>query len=138
MAKISASDKMRIQTLREQGLGARAIKSLYPEKKWSLPQIHRICKKVDSTGSALWRKPGSGRPKTARTTTNIDAVQELICSQEDRPGTSLLEMYQQQTPKPRNSSELKAVLQSISDSLPQAPINKAVLAFRKTAGLHRS
>lgn len=89
MAKISAADKMRIQTLREQGLGAKAIKSRYPEKKWSTAQIHRICKKVDDTGSALWRKPGSGRPKTARTAVNIDAVRELICSQEDKPGTSL-------------------------------------------------
>lgn len=89
MAKISACDKMRIQTLREQGFGARAIKSLYPDKQWSLSQIHRICKKVDSSGSALGRKSGSGRPKTARTIANIDVVQELICSQEGQPGTSL-------------------------------------------------
>ena len=89
MAKISACDKMRIQTLRDQGFGARAIKSLYPGKQWSLSQIHRICKKVDSSGSALGRKSGSGRPKTARTIANIDVVQELICSQEGQPGTSL-------------------------------------------------
>src|SRR4051812_38258903 len=88
MAIISAEDKMRIQTLREQGLGARKIKSRYPDKKWSLAQIHRICKRVDETGSSLQRKPGSGRPKTARTAANITAVETLICSQEDQPGTS--------------------------------------------------
>lgn len=80
---------MRIQTLREQGLGAKAIKSRYPEKTWSIAQIHRICKRVDETGSALWRKSGSGRPKTARSMTNIAAVEALICSQEGKPGTSL-------------------------------------------------
>ena len=88
MAIISAEDKMRIQTLREQGLGARKIKSRYPDKKWSLAQIHRICKRVDETGSSLQRKPGSGRPKTARTAANITAVETLICSQEGQPGTS--------------------------------------------------
>lgn len=89
MARFSACDKMRIQSFREKGLGAKAIKALYPNKKWSLAQIHRICRKVDKCGSALERKSGSGRPKTARTVENIDAVQELICSQEGKPGTSL-------------------------------------------------
>ena len=88
MAIISAEDKMRIQTLREQGLGARKIKSRYPDKKWSLAQIHHIFKRVDETGSSLQRKPGSGRPKTARTAANITAVETLICSQEGQPGTS--------------------------------------------------
>ena len=80
MAIISAEDKMRIQTLREQRLGARKIKSRYPDKKWSLAQIHRICKRLDETGSSLQRKPGSGRPKTARTAANITAVETLIWS----------------------------------------------------------
>src|SRR5206468_5126251 len=85
MAISSAEDKMRIQTLPEQGLGARKIKSRYPDKKWSLAQIHRICKRVDETGSSLQR---SGRPKTARTAANITAVETLIYSQESQPGTS--------------------------------------------------
>ena len=88
MAKISADDKMRIQTLREQGLGAKAIRSAYAGKSWSLASVKRICQQVDSTGSALGRKPGSGRPKTARTADNIAVVQELICSQDDQPGSS--------------------------------------------------
>lgn len=82
-------EKMRIQLSREEGLGAKAIKSKHPELQCSIAQIHRICKRFDETGSALWRKPGSGRPKTARSMANIAAVQELICSQEDKPGTSL-------------------------------------------------
>ena len=89
MAKLSFSDKMRIQTLREQGLGAKAIKKAYPEKNWSLSTISFLCKKVDETGTAVGRKAGSGRPKSARTQQIIEQVQELICSQESQPGTSL-------------------------------------------------
>lgn len=88
MAKISLIDKMRMQTLREQGMGAKAIKSAYPDKKWSLSTIKWICKKIDTTGSAIERQKGSGRPKTARTTEHIATVKEHICSQEDQPGTS--------------------------------------------------
>ena len=40
------------------------------------------------TGSAVDRKMGSGRPKSARSANNIAKVQQLICSQEDAPGTS--------------------------------------------------
>lgn len=88
MAKISRDDKIRIQTLREQGLGAKAIKKVYPEKQWSLTTLNRLCRQINETGSVIERKKGSGRPKSARTTENIAKVHELICSQEDRPGTS--------------------------------------------------
>jgi hypothetical protein len=82
MGKVSLEDKMRIQTLREQRLGYRAILAKYPEKKWSLNAVKTICKRVDVTGSAVVRKPGSGRPRTVRTAENIQKVGELICSQE--------------------------------------------------------
>lgn len=88
MAKISRDDKIRIQTLREQGLGAKAIRSAYPEKQWSLKTLNNLCRQIDETGSAIERKKGSGRPKSARSAENIAKVQELICSQEDQPGTS--------------------------------------------------
>ena len=79
MAKISITNKMRIQTLHEQGLGAKAIRSAYLDMEWSLTSIKLIYKMINSTGSALDRKPRSGRPKTAKTTDNIARVQELIC-----------------------------------------------------------
>ena len=88
MVKLSRADKMRIQTLREQGLGAKAIKSAYPEKQWNFSTLKAICRRINKTGSAVERKAGSGRPKSARSTDNIAKVQELICSQEDQPGTS--------------------------------------------------
>jgi transposase len=87
MAKLSLADKLRIQTLREQGLGAKAIKSRYPDKNWALSTVNKICKRVDERGCAVERRRGSGRPKTARTTDNVQKVESFICSQEDQPGT---------------------------------------------------
>ena len=81
MAPFSLEDKLRVQTLREQGLGAKAIRSAYPKKKWPHSTLKKICKHVDSGRSAIERKKGSGRPRTARTAENIEQVELLICSQ---------------------------------------------------------
>ena len=54
MGKLSNEDKMRIQTLREQGLGAKAIS--YPDKNWSLSTLQTICRRIDETGSAVTRR----------------------------------------------------------------------------------
>lgn len=88
MTKLSRDDKISIKTLREQGFSASRIKAAYPEKGWSLRTVKRVCQHVDKTGVVADRKPGSGRPRTARSTDNIVAVSELICSQEGQPGTS--------------------------------------------------
>ena len=72
------TDKMRMQTLHEQGLGAKAIIAPYPDKQWKLSTVKIICR-VDEMGSALEHRKGSGRPKSVRTPTNIDRVDELIC-----------------------------------------------------------
>ena len=71
MDRISYEDKMRIQTLHEQGLGAKAIRSRYPAKQWSLNTLKTICRRTTKTGSAVTRQSGSGRPKSARTAQNI-------------------------------------------------------------------
>jgi len=64
MGKLSYNDKLRTQTLREQGLGAKAIMSSYPDKGWKLSTVKKVCSPVDHTGSAILRKLGSGRPVT--------------------------------------------------------------------------
>lgn len=89
MGKVSMTDKMRMQTLHEQGLGAKAIIATYPDKQWKLSTVKKICRRVDEMGSALERRKGSGRPKSVRTPTNIDRVDELICSQEGNIGKHL-------------------------------------------------
>jgi len=79
MGKRSNEDKMRIQTLREQGLGAKAIRASYPEKNWSLSTLQTICCRVDETGSAVTRCAGSSRlTRSAPTAEKIAAVGELM------------------------------------------------------------
>jgi len=39
MGKLSNNDKLRVQTLHEQGLHAKAIVSSYPEKGWKLSTV---------------------------------------------------------------------------------------------------
>ena len=85
---LSREDRIRIQTLREQGLGAKAILAAYPEKGWKLGTIKKMCQRIDKMGSVIERKAGSGRPKSVRSAANIAEVQELICSQDGQPGTS--------------------------------------------------
>ena len=45
-----------------------------------------LLKKIDETGDVK-RREGSGRLKSSRTENNINAVKELISSQEDKSGT---------------------------------------------------
>ena len=61
MGRISYEDKMRIQTLHKQGLGAKAIRSRYPAKQWSLNTLKTICRHITitKTGSAVTHQCGS-------------------------------------------------------------------------------
>jgi len=79
MGKISYEDKARIQTLRKLGFGYRTIiVAKFLEKGWKLCSVKAICKQVDEHGSATKWKPGSGRPKTARTEENVRYLKLLI------------------------------------------------------------
>jgi len=53
MGRISYEDKMRIQTLHEQGFSAKAIRSRYLAKQWSLNTLKTICRRIAKTGSAV-------------------------------------------------------------------------------------
>jgi len=74
MGKVSLADKLRIQTMREQRLGAKAIMAAYPDKGLALSTVMKICQRVDWMGSATERKAGCGRPKSVRSEANIAAV----------------------------------------------------------------
>jgi len=65
MGKLSYNDKLSMQMLCEQGFGAKAIISSYPDKGWKLNTVKKVCSPVYRTGSAVMRKRGSGRPATA-------------------------------------------------------------------------
>ena len=56
MGKFSNEDKMRIQTLCEQGLGYKKIVAAYPQKQWKLMSVKEICKRFKLTGCEhVWR-----------------------------------------------------------------------------------
>ena len=87
--KLSEEDKIIIKYLRQKfGYGAKRIIKDHPEKNWGLRNVNvgYLLKKIDETGDVK-RREGSGRPKGSRTENNINAVKELISSQEDKPGT---------------------------------------------------
>ena len=48
--------------------------------------LNDFIKRLKQTGS-ITRKSGSGRPRTAQMTANVDVVDELVLSQEDAPQT---------------------------------------------------
>jgi len=58
MAKFTYDDKIRIQTLHEQGYGAKRIKKAYPHKPWSLHSINRICHRIKERGTLqnIWNE----------------------------------------------------------------------------------
>jgi len=58
MGNLSYNDKLRMQTLHEQGLGGKAVISSYPDKGWKLSIVQKVCSQVDRTGSAVFRKQG--------------------------------------------------------------------------------
>ena len=84
--KLSEEDKIIIKYLRQKfGYGVKRIIKDHPEKNWDLRNVGYLLKKIDETGDVKKRE-GSGRPKSSRTQNNINAVKELILSQEDKPG----------------------------------------------------
>ena len=58
----------------------------FPNRDGSIAALNRLIAKIDATGSAE-KRYGGGRPRTARTMENVDSVETLVLSQEDRPGT---------------------------------------------------
>jgi len=85
MTKITAEDRILIKQLRiEKQWGAKRITKEFLHKAWSIASVSRVINKINNNGITE-RKPGSGRPRSARTQQNIERVSELICSQADDP-----------------------------------------------------
>jgi len=81
-------DKLLIKLLRqEKGWGAQHICKEFSNKKWAVSSVRDLLRNTDTMNSISW-KAGSGRPRTVRMEQKIDSVAELICSQEDNPGSS--------------------------------------------------
>ena len=84
--KLSEEDKIIKYLQQKFGYGAKRIIKNHPEKNWGLRNVGYLLKKNDETGEVK-RREKSGRPKSNRTENNINAVKELISSQEDKPRT---------------------------------------------------
>ena len=70
----------------EKHCGAKRILKIFPNRNWSIAALNRLIAKIDATGS-VENRYSSGRPRTARTMENVDSVEKLVLSQEDRPVT---------------------------------------------------
>jgi len=86
---ISNEDKALIKNLYQfKNYGARRLIAEFPEKNWSRNGLNKLLSKIKATGSTD-RREGSGRQKTARTDDTVQAVEELVLSQQDRPQSHL-------------------------------------------------
>ena len=85
--KISNEDSIFIKNLYlSKGYGAKELLKEFPDKCWKLGSIDYLLKKIRKTGS-IDRQPSSGRPPSVRIETNIEKVEQLVLSQEDKPKT---------------------------------------------------
>ena len=57
----------------------------FPNKKWSKRGVEDFQKRLRIAGSI--ERTGSGRPRTTRTAKNVDAVGDLVQSQDNQPQT---------------------------------------------------
>ena len=85
--KIAHKDAVLIKNFYlSKGWGARKLLNEFPDKGWKLGCIDYLLKKIRKTGTVN-RQPGSGRPCSSRTDENIETVDDLVPSQEDKPKT---------------------------------------------------
>jgi len=82
MGKININDKILIENLRKhKRWSSMKLLKEFLSKGWSRSGLDSLFKRIDARGSAD-RAVGSRRPRSARTSSNITKVEELICCQE--------------------------------------------------------
>jgi len=72
----SDEDKNLIKSLYLKGYTAKRLTDEFPEKSWTKRSVNRLLKKLRVT-STVDRRPGSGRPRSARTEENVETVNDL-------------------------------------------------------------
>jgi len=68
--------------------GVKRLIKEFPNKKWSKRGVVDFQKRLQTTGS-IKGAPGSGRLRTTCTAENVDALGDLVHSQENQPQTHL-------------------------------------------------
>jgi len=87
MGKITREDRIVIKALRvEKNWSSRRFLEEFASKAWCRSSLNRLIKTIDA-GLPVDGVTGSGRRRPVRTAANVARVEELICSQEDAPGT---------------------------------------------------
>jgi len=79
----SDEDKIFIKSLYLKGYTAKRLTDEFPEKSWTKRGVNKLLKKLQNTGT-VDRRPGSGRPCSARIEENVETVSDLVLSQEDK------------------------------------------------------
>jgi transposase len=83
----STEDRILIKNLYLlKGYNCARLRDEFPEKNWKTRGLEKLLRKIRETGSCD-RRPGSGRPKSARTDDTVAQVEELVLSQDDKPQT---------------------------------------------------
>ena len=72
----------------ENGWSLYRICQEHPSKNRNKVSVHRLLKQFEKDGS-MDRRPGFGRPVIVTTEENEELIGDLICSQEENPGTHL-------------------------------------------------
>src|SRR5688572_19946129 len=87
MPRLSKDDKILIRELRiHKGYNSYRLLQEFPGKNWCRRTIDRWIKRIDQSRS-IECIARSGRPRTASSEETVAAVEELILSQEEAPGT---------------------------------------------------
>jgi len=66
---LSDEDKIFTQRLYLKGYAAKRLTDEFPEKSWTKRGVNKLFKKLRDTGTVN-RRPGNGRPRSARTEGN--------------------------------------------------------------------
>jgi len=83
-----SKEKILIKSLYEcKGYNAGQFIIEFPDKGWTKSSIDRLLVKLRKFGT-VDRRPGSSRGRSARTDENVDTVESLVLSQEDKPPNS--------------------------------------------------
>jgi len=65
------------------GYTAKRLADKFPEKNWTKRDVNKLLKKLRDTDT-VDRRAVSSRPRTARTEENVETVNDLVLSQEDK------------------------------------------------------
>src|SRR5215469_3028187 len=87
MVLLTDDDRVLIRILRtDKGLNAYQMIREFPKRGWTRRTVERLIKQIDETGQSCSKQ--HERKRTVRTPANISLVLDLICSQDEAPGTS--------------------------------------------------